>query len=80
MLTAYIKTALERASCEWLAEDGVFYCEIAELPGVWGTGETEATARAELQDVLEGWLVLGLTKHDPIPDIGGVGLRVERVG
>jgi len=80
MLTTYIQTALEHAACEWLAEDGVFYCEIAELPGVWGSGETEAAARAELQEVLEDWIVLGLTKHEPIPEVGGVGLRVERVG
>lgn len=80
MLTTYIEAALDRATCEWLPDDGVFYCEIAEVPGVWGSGDNEAAARADLQDVLEGWIVLGLTQRQPIPALDGVGLEIEMVG
>jgi len=60
MLTDYIRAAMRHATCEWLPDDGVYYCEIPELPGVWATGADETAARAELQEVLEGWIALGI--------------------
>ena len=77
MLTEYIEAGLRHASCSWLAEDGGFFCEIPELPGVWSTGATEAEARAELREVLEGWLALGLSLGHPLPIIDGVEIVVQ---
>jgi predicted RNase H-like HicB family nuclease len=70
MLTAYIEAALHRTRCEWLANDNIYCCEIPELPGVWASGPTELDARAELRDVLEGWIALGLARRDPLPSFG----------
>jgi predicted RNase H-like HicB family nuclease len=67
MLTAYIEAAMRRMRCEWLPNDGIFYCEIPELPGVWASGEYEDAARSELREVLEDWIALGLAMRHPIP-------------
>ena len=43
MLTTYIQAAMQHATYEWLPEDGLYYAEIPELPGVWATSsEREA--------------------------------------
>ena len=57
MLTKYIQKALDRARYE-LLEDGKYYGEIKLCPGVWAQGNTLEGCRAELQEVLEEWLVL----------------------
>ena len=80
MLTAYIQAAMLRATYEWLEEEGVWYAEIPSLPGVWASAATREELPAELQSVLEGWIVLGLKMHDPLPVIDGVSLAFEVVG
>lgn len=73
MLTAYIQAAMQRATYEIL-EDGSFYGEIPGLQGVYASTATLETCRAELQDVLEGWIILGLRLGHPIPEIDGFQL------
>ena len=79
MLTQYITVALERAHYEWLVDSNVYYGEIPELPGVWATGETLERCQAELQEVLEDWIVIGLARNDHIPVIAGIDVNVESV-
>ena len=57
MLTKYIQAALARARYD-LLKDGSYYGEIKLCPGVWAEGNTLEACRAELQEVLEEWLVL----------------------
>ena len=71
MLTAYIQAAMRHATYEWLADDGVYYAEISILPGVWTTGPDREALPAMLQDVLEGWIALGLSLHHQLPLIDG---------
>jgi predicted RNase H-like HicB family nuclease len=80
MLTKYIKAAMRHATYERLPDDGVYYAEIPELPGVWASAPTEEDLPAELQAVLEGWIALGLALHHPIPAIDGLTLTVEYAG
>lgn len=80
MLTDYIQAALRRHRCEWLPDDGLHYREIPDLPGVWASGPDEASARTELQAVLEGWIALGLALHHPFPTLGGAELRIDLAG
>jgi predicted RNase H-like HicB family nuclease len=76
MLSAYIAKALEHATFEG-PEDGRWYGEIPNCPGVWATGESKEECRRELQEVLEGWLILKLRDNDPdIPIIDGISLNV----
>jgi predicted RNase H-like HicB family nuclease len=59
MLTEYIRAAMHRATYEILS-DGTFYGEIPGFQGVYANAETLADCRDQLQEVLEGWIVLGL--------------------
>ena len=75
MLTAYITKALEHAVFEG-PEDEKWYGEIPLCPGVWATGQSKEECRKELQEVLEGWLILKLRDNDPdIPTIDGISLN-----
>lgn len=78
MLTQYIQAAMSQARYE-LLEDGTFYGEIPPCPGVYATADTLEACRGELQEVLEGWIVLGLRLGHPIPPIGKASLDTERM-
>lgn len=76
MLTAYIAKAFEHATFEG-HEDSRWFGEIPLCPGVWATGESKEECRRELQEVLEGWLILKLRDNDPdIPVIDGISLGI----
>ena len=47
------------------------------MPGVLATAETLEACRDELQDVLEGWIILGLRLGHSFPTAGGVDLMAE---
>lgn len=76
MLTKYIEAAMRHARYEILPDDGTFYGEIPDLPGVYANAETLEACRDLLQEVLEGWLILSIADHDPLPVIEGVALIV----
>ncbi len=71
---------MRHATCEWLPEDGLYYAEIPEMPGVWASAPTREELPAELQSVLEVWIALGLSMNHPLPAIDGLTVTVERVG
>ncbi len=79
MLTEYIKAAMRKAKYEILEDDGSFYGEIPECQGVWANTATLEACRDELQEVLEGWIVLGLLHNDPMPIIDGLELAFREV-
>jgi predicted RNase H-like HicB family nuclease len=74
MLTAYIRAAMQRAHYELLEENEGYFGSIPDCPGVWANAETLEACREELQDVLEGWIILGLRTGDPLPVIDGINL------
>lgn len=78
MLTEYIQAAMRRATYEVL-DDGTCYGEIPDLSGVWANADTLAATQAELQEVLEGWITLGLRLNHPLPVLDGIALTVDRV-
>lgn len=59
MLTNYIRAAMRNAHYE-LLEDATFYGEIPDFAGVFANADTLELCREQLQEVLEGWIVLGL--------------------
>jgi predicted RNase H-like HicB family nuclease len=77
MLTKYIQTAMHRASYE-LLEDGTFYGEIAEFQGVYANATTLETCRELLQEVLEGWIILGLRLQHQLPVIENIDLNPQQ--
>lgn len=78
MISEYIRAAMKRAKYEIL-EDGTFYGEIEELKGVWSNEDTLEGTREELEEVLEEWIILRLSKNLPIPTIAGVSLKSPTV-
>jgi predicted RNase H-like HicB family nuclease len=76
MLTEYIRAAMRRAHYEILEDDGTFYGEIPGFDGVWANAVTLEGCREELEEVLEGWIVLSLSRNLPLPTVDGLSLEV----
>ncbi len=79
MLTSYIRAAMRQARYETVEDDGSFYAEIPAIPGVWANANTLEACREQLESVLEGWLLVSIAGHSPIPDIDGNHLEVREV-
>ena len=77
MLTEYIKEAMRQAHYEYWEEERMFYGEISTCRGVLATGDTLESCREELEEVLEGWLLLSIHDHDTIPVINGISLIIK---
>ena len=77
MLTNYIRAAMRQAKYEILEDDGTFYGEIPGFQGVWANADTLEACREELQEVLEGWIVLGLRLDHKLPMVDGIELAFE---
>ena len=74
MLTEYINGAMRKATYE-LLEDETFYGEIAQCQGVWANASTLEACREELQDALEGWIILGLRLNHTLPVLDDIDLN-----
>ncbi len=77
MLTEYISQAMRKAHYEIL-EDESFFGEIPGFFGVYANSDSLEACRAELQEVLEGWIVLGLQLGHSLPEIQGIRLEVTK--
>jgi predicted RNase H-like HicB family nuclease len=77
MLTEYIQKAMEGAEYKIL-EDGTYCGTIPMCPGVIAFDSTREACRRQLQEVLEGWILLGLQDRDPLPVIGGIKNLYEK--
>ncbi len=76
MLTEYIQAAMRRAKYEILSE-GTYYGEIPGFKGVYSNADSLENCRQQLQEVLEGWIVLGLRLGHSLPAVEGIQLVVE---
>ncbi len=76
MLTDYISEAMHCAKYEIL-EDQTFYGEISGLDGVYSNADNLEDCRKQLQEVLEGWIILGLRLGHSFPEIGGIRLNSD---
>ena len=77
MLTNYIQAAMRQARYEILSDDNSFYGEILGFQGVWANAPTLEACREELQEVLEGWIILGLRNGHTLPVLEGMNLTPE---
>ena len=66
MLTDFIAIMLAKARYKLLA-DNTYFGEIPGIRGVWANAKNLEHCRAELQEVLEDWLVLKLSSGERIP-------------
>jgi predicted RNase H-like HicB family nuclease len=77
MLTEYVRAAMRRAHYEILEDDGSFYGKIPAFGGVWATADTLEDCREELAEVLEGWIVLSLSRNLLLPTVDGISLEIS---
>ena len=77
MITEYIRAAMRRAHYEIVEDEGSFYGEVPGFDGVWAVADTLEGCREELAEVLEGWIVLSLSKNFPLPTIDGISLEIS---
>lgn len=81
MLARYMHAAMQQARYECIEEDEerMIFATIPNFAGLWATGETREQAATELASVLEGWLLVGLAHHHPLPIVAGIDLAVHAV-
>lgn len=77
MFTFYIQAALRKARYKIL-EDDTYYGEIPGFSGVYADADTLETCRDQLQEVLEGWILLGLRLGHKLPEVDGVKLEMVK--
>jgi predicted RNase H-like HicB family nuclease len=76
MIVQYIQKAMEKAHYEIIDDDEPYYGEILACPGVWATGKTLEECRRNLEEVLEGWIIVRLQRGLDLPPIEGVAIRL----
>ena len=76
MLTEYIEAAMRHAKYEILPEDGTYYGEIPECPGVYSNEDTLEECRTVLREVLEDWILLRTRNQSEISVVGGVDINL----
>ncbi len=76
MLSDYITAAMNHATYEILG-DNSYYGEIPGLQGVYANAVSLEKCRRQLQEVLEGWIILGLRMDHDLPEIEGINLTQE---
>ena len=76
MIREYIHNAMRHAHYEIIdPPETPFYGEIPELPGVLACGVTLEDCRADIEDALDGWIVLGLQLGHEIPEVDGINVN-----
>src|SRR5713101_5706060 len=74
----YIDKAMQHAHYEQI-EDGTYFGRIPGFKGVWANKPTEQQCREELREVLEGWILLNIADHTPLPIVDGMTLEVGKL-
>ena len=77
LLTSYIQSAMRKARYE-IIEDGSHYGEILGFQGVFAHAEILEACREQLQEVLEGWILLGLQLGHHLPAVDGIDLEMRK--
>jgi predicted RNase H-like HicB family nuclease len=79
MIRKYIQSAMEHAKYEILQDDGTYYGEIQECPGVYSKALTLEKCRKELEEVLEEWILFRVHKNLPIPPIDNIEIKIKKL-
>ncbi|MFH1560652.1 MAG: type II toxin-antitoxin system HicB family antitoxin [Chloroflexota bacterium] len=77
MIREYITAALAKAHYETLPDDGSCYGEIPDFNGVYANAPTLEVCRNLLEEVLEEWLLLRISRNLDIPVVDGLDLRIK---
>lgn len=77
MLMNYIRAAMATAQYEILPDDQTYYGEIPGFEGVYANCGRLEHCRNELEEVLEEWLLLRISRNLPIPVVDGIDLQIK---
>jgi len=75
MIREYIAMAMKRARYEIIEGAEPYYGEIKACPGVWATGRTLDECRRNLEDTLDDWLLLRISKGMEVPAVGKASIK-----
>ena len=78
MISEYVRNAMRHAKYEIIKDDEPYYGEIEGLQGVWATGKTLEECRDKLAEVLEGWILIRISRGLSIPPVDGVEIKVPK--
>ena len=74
MLTKYIQAAIDTIAWKIMA-DGSFYAEITQL-GLQITTPHLEECQSRIREMLEEYIVACLSQNKPLPEIGGVQIKI----
>jgi predicted RNase H-like HicB family nuclease len=66
-----------RISTYEILPDGTYCREIPGFQGVYANAATLEGCREELQEVLEGWIMIGLRMSRSLPVVEGIDLAIK---
>lgn len=78
MISEYVQCALQHAKYEIIKDEEPYYGEIEGLQGVWAAGKTLEECRDKLAEVLEGWILIRISRGLPIPPVDGIEIKVPK--
>ncbi len=52
-----------------IKDDDPYYGEVPELKGVWSSGKTLEQCRRNLEEVIEGWILVRISQGKEIPEL-----------
>lgn len=79
MLTRYIRAAMQKARYEILPDDNTFYGEIHGFQGIYANASTLEACRNELEEALEEWILLRISRNLTLPVVDGIELTIKEV-
>ena len=78
MLTQYIRAAMHRAKYEILKDDNSYYGEIPGFDGLFANADTLEKCREELEETLEEWILIRISKNLPLVELDGLNLNIKK--
>lgn len=69
MFTRYVRAIMAKANVEKIADPLPYFASLPSFKGVWAQGRTRKEALAELQEILEEWLLLKVRKRQFVPSV-----------
>ena len=79
MICEYIQAAMAKAVFTTTEDPEPVFGEIPACQGVWATGNTVEESRQTLEEVLEGWILLGVRLGHSLPEIEGARIEVPEI-
>ncbi len=74
----YIQVAMRHARYEIGQENGTYYGEIKECPGVHAAASNLKMCKNRLEEALEEWILFNVDKNMNIPPIDNIEIRIRR--